>query len=159
MTTTTTTGPIPAELPDALVVSSSEAEWLNPEVNGNYTRIGVLRRVPARTMRFLLQEIPAHDASDLQRHAHESVHYVVRGTGYSEIGERTEQWGAGDFVYTPPSVWHRHYNSGDEPVEMLLVENSALLAHLHLNYRDSAGDISFGDFQRLTDSASPNGHV
>ena len=134
-----------ATMPEALVTSSEQAHWLDPAVTHNPSRIGALPEVPASTMEFYLQEIPPGTAGDLQRHRHESVHYVTAGSGYSEIGPRTVRWSKGDLVYTPPWVWHRHYNDGAETVEMLLVENSRLLIAMGLAERESAGEISYGD--------------
>jgi quercetin dioxygenase-like cupin family protein len=131
------------EMPDSLVTSPDTARWLDPEITGNPSRIGVLVDVPARSMEFYLQEIPAHSATDLQRHVHESVHYVTEGSGYSEIGKQTLRWNAGDLVYTPSWVWHRHYNDGSTPVRMLLVENSKALDSLGINQRESAGNITY----------------
>lgn len=136
------------DLPEGLVVRFAEAEWIGPEVTGNPSRIGVLLRIPARSMEFYLQEIPPGGSSDLQRHAHESVHIVLEGEGYSEIGERRVEWGPGSFVYTPPWAWHRHYNTGNSTVRMILVENSRLLSHLGLNRRESAGLLSYEEFKR-----------
>jgi gentisate 1,2-dioxygenase len=130
----------PQPLPDSLVTHPSSARWLDPAVTGNPSRIGALRNVPSRTMEFYLQELPPGAAGDLQRHRHESVHVVLDGCGYSEIGDRTVHWSAGDLVYTPPWIWHRHYNDGADTVRMLLVENSRLLAALGLNERESAGE-------------------
>jgi gentisate 1,2-dioxygenase len=65
---------------------------------------------------------------------------VISGRGHSEIEDDTERWAAGDFIYTPPWTWHRHYNdSADEPVEFLTIENSRLLAALGIARRQSAG--------------------
>jgi gentisate 1,2-dioxygenase len=94
-------------------------------------------------MEFYVQELDPGTAGDLQRHRHESVHFVIEGDGYSEIGPRTERWSAGDLIYTPPWVWHRHYNDGATTVRMLLVENSRLLAGLGLGERESAGEVSY----------------
>jgi gentisate 1,2-dioxygenase len=132
-------------LPDSLVTTPASARWLDEEVTGNPTRVGVLADVPARSMEFYLQEIPAGEASDLQRHLHESVHCVVEGSGFSEIGQETSRWQAGDFIYTPPWVWHRHYNDGGSMVRMILVENSKLLDTLGINRRESAGNIAYGE--------------
>lgn len=134
-----------ASLPEPLVHSSESAHWLDPAMTGNPSRIGAMPEVPARTMEFYLQEIPPRTAGDLQRHRHESVHYVIAGAGYSEIGPQTCRWHTGDLVYTPPWVWHRHYNDGEEPVRMLLVENSRLLGALGLNERESGGEITYAD--------------
>jgi quercetin dioxygenase-like cupin family protein len=137
-------GPMPAESP---VTRSSDAVWLESEALGTPSRIGVLLGQPARTIELFLQEIPVGGSSDLQRHIHESVHCVIAGRGYSEIGPGRYEWGPGDFVYTPPWKWHRHYNTGDEVVRMILVENSAILDHLGLNRRDSAGLLTYEELQ------------
>jgi quercetin dioxygenase-like cupin family protein len=136
-----------ASMPERLVHSETDAHWLDPAMTGNPSRIGVLLEVPAKTMEFYVQELPPQTAGDLQRHRHESVHYVIEGEGYSEIGPRTVRWKSGDLIYTPPWVWHRHYNDGEQPVRMLLVENSRLLAALGLNQRESAGEISYAEHE------------
>lgn len=84
----------------------------------------------------------------MQRHLHESVHCVIEGTGYSEIGPTTHDWGPGDFVYTPPWIWHRHYNTGSDTARMILVENSPLLDQLGLNRRDSLGLVTYAEAER-----------
>lgn len=135
------------DLPDSLVTSPDSAIWLEPAVTKNNSRLGLLLDVPAKTMEFFLQELPPGEASDLQRHNHESVHVVLEGAGYSEIGTARVEWRAGDLIYTPIMAWHRHYNTGAERVRMLLVENSRLLQSLGLNRRESAGNIPY---QQLT---------
>jgi gentisate 1,2-dioxygenase len=68
------------------------------------------------------------------------VHYVISGEGHSEVEDDTEPWSTGDFVYTPPWTWHRHYNdSATDPVEFLTIENSRLLGLLGVGRRQSAG--------------------
>ena len=132
-------------LPDSLVTGPDSAHWLEEKITGNPCRVGVLADVPAKSMEFYLQEIPAGTATDLQRHLHESVHCVVAGSGYSEIGAQTLRWTEGDFVYTPPWVWHRHYNDGPTIVRMILVENSRSLDSLGINRRESAGNIPYNN--------------
>jgi gentisate 1,2-dioxygenase len=86
------------------------------------------------------QTIPPGQSSDMQRHYHETVHYVISGQGHSEIEDDKEAWATGDFIYTPPWTWHRHYNdSAAEPVEFLTIENSLLLQALGVTRRQSAG--------------------
>jgi gentisate 1,2-dioxygenase len=135
-------------LPETLVCSSADAHWLDPAMTGNPARIGVLLDVPSRTMELYVQEIPPGQAGDLQRHRHESVHYVVEGDGYSEIGPRIVRWTQGDVIYTPPWVWHRHYNDGQATARMLLIENSPLLEALGLNERESAGEIPYRELPK-----------
>ena len=131
-----------------LVTSSASATWLDPAMTGNPAQIGVLLDVPARTMEFYLQQLPPGTAGDLQRHRHESVHYVIEGRGHTEIGPQNVGWHTGDLVYTPPWVWHRHYNDGTTTARMLLVENSRLLESLGLNQRESAGEVTYRERPR-----------
>jgi hypothetical protein len=74
------------ELPSPLVVPSSDAKCLEPDRIPNPARIGPLLSLPTKSFEISLQQIPGHGATDLQRHAHEAVHYVRLGHGYSEIG-------------------------------------------------------------------------
>lgn len=141
-----------ASMPEPLVHSSDRAHWLDPTMTGNPSRIGALPEVPSRTMEFYVQELAPGTAGDLQRHRHESVHFAIEGAGYSELGPRTVRWRAGDLIYTPPWVWHRHYNDGAVPVRMLLVENSRLLAALGLNERETAGEISYAEHRGRRDA-------
>jgi hypothetical protein len=64
-----------------IVVHSTDAYWLTTEQTGNPSRIGLLRHLPMKTVEVLLRLIPAHSATDLQRHVHESVHFIIEGTG------------------------------------------------------------------------------
>lgn len=80
--------------------------------------------------------------TDLQRHTHETIHYVLQGEGHSEIGPRVVTWRTGSFVYTPVWVWHRHYNCGATGVKMLTIESSRLTDALALGRRESAGLVS-----------------
>lgn len=137
-----------AHLPGGLVTHASDAVWLGEEITGNPSRIGVLLDIPAHSMEFYLQEIPPGGSSDLQRHLHESVHYVIEGQGYSEIGPERVDWATGDFIYTPVWVWHRHYNTGNSVVRMLLIENSRLLEGLGLNRRESLGLLSYWEYRQ-----------
>lgn len=133
-------------LPEKLVVGEGDAHWIGPEITHNPARLGIITDCPARTMAFVYQSIPAGEATDLQRHAHESVHFVIEGSGHSDIGERVETWSQGDLVYTPPWAWHRHYSDTAGDVRMLLIENSGILDHLGLNRRETAGLVSFSDY-------------
>ncbi|MFV8243649.1 cupin domain-containing protein [Mycolicibacterium peregrinum] len=125
-----------------LVVNSTEAHWIQ---TGSPSEIGLLLRIPARSIEFFLQKIPAGAGSDLHRHVHESVHFVQHGSGWSEIGDQRVTWSAGDFVYTPPWVWHRHYADDQQDVEMIVIENSRLLAAVDATQRETRGNVSFAE--------------
>ena len=140
-------------LPPNLVVSSDRVDWLDPTQLSNPARIGPLLALPTRSFEISLQEIPGSNATDLQCHAHEAVHYVVAGTGYSEIGGRRCPWKDSDFIYTPPWVVHRHYNTGSSPARLIIIENSKLLEALGLHERQSMGLVDYATFlQRHRDS-------
>ncbi len=111
----------------------------------NPTTLRVAGTLPTTTFELFRQVIPADGSSDMQRHYHETVHFVLAGDGHSEIEvpggpEEVVFWTAGSFIYTPPWAWHRHYNdSGAHPVEFLTIENSRLLGQFGLIRRQSAG--------------------
>jgi gentisate 1,2-dioxygenase len=123
-----------------VVVHAAELETLPADQVHNPTTLAIAGRLPTATFELFRQSIPAGQSSDMQRHYHETVHYVIAGQGHSEIEDDTEAWATGDFIYTPPWTWHRHYNdSADEPVELLTIENSRLLQALGITRRQSAG--------------------
>ncbi len=129
-----------------LVARGADVHWYGPAELKNPSRIGIVGDLPTVTFELFLQEIEPGGSSDMQRHHHETVHYVISGRGYSEIEDATVEWGPNDFVYTPPWTWHRHYNSDpSEPVRMLGIENSRLLDLLGLNRRQSAGLASLAE--------------
>jgi quercetin dioxygenase-like cupin family protein len=123
-----------------LVVPAGELETLPAGQIPNPTTLAIAGRLPTATFELFRQSIPPGESSDMHRHYHETVHFVIAGRGHSEVEDETEAWAAGDFIYTPPWTWHRHYNdSAAEPVEFLTIENSRLLAALGVARRQSAG--------------------
>jgi quercetin dioxygenase-like cupin family protein len=123
-----------------VVVHADELERLPAGQIHNPTELSIAGRLPTTTFEIFRQTIPAGLSSDMQRHYHETVHYVIAGTGHSEVEDETQAWGTGDFIYTPPWTWHRHYNDSTvDPVEFLTIENSRLLGLLGLIRRQSAG--------------------
>src|ERR1700749_3030715 len=94
----------------------------------NPTTLAIAGRLPTVTFELFRQTIPPGQSSDMQRHHHETVHYVISGQGHSDIEAEIAAWEVGDFIYTPPWTWPRHYNdSASEPVEFLTIESSRLL--------------------------------
>ena len=123
-----------------VVVHAAELETLPAAGIDNPTTLAIAGRLPTATFELFRQTIPAGQSSDMQRHYHETVHYVISGHGHSEVEDDTEAWAAGDFIYTPPWTWHRHYNdSAGQPAEFLTIENSRLLQALGIARRQSAG--------------------
>jgi quercetin dioxygenase-like cupin family protein len=123
-----------------LVVHAADLQPLPAGQVHNPTSLAIAGNLPTTTFELFRQVIPPGLSSDMQRHHHETVHFVIAGTGRSEIEDETVTWATGDFVYTPPWTWHRHYNdSADAPVEFLTIESSRLLGLLGVNRRQSAG--------------------
>jgi gentisate 1,2-dioxygenase len=123
-----------------LVVHADELVPLPADQVHNPSVLAVAGGLPTTTFELFRQRIPAGESSDMQRHHHETVHFVLAGDGHSEIEDETVSWATGDFVYTPPWTWHRHYNdSADHPVDFLTIENSRLVELLGLTRRQSAG--------------------
>lgn len=123
-----------------LVVHADELEPLPANEVHNPSALAIAGALPTTTFEIFRQRIPAGLSSDMQRHHHETVHFVIAGDGHSEIEDEVVTWSSGDFVYTPPWTWHRHYNdSTDHPVDFLTIENSRLIELLGLTRRQSAG--------------------
>lgn len=133
-----------------LVVHADELTPLPAGEVHNPTALSVVGNLPTATFELFRQTIPAARSSDMQRHHHETVHFVISGAGYSEIEDETVEWAGGSFVYTPPWTWHRHYNASTEhPVEFLTIENSRLLGALGVNRRQSAGLVTVAEARAM----------
>jgi mannose-6-phosphate isomerase-like protein (cupin superfamily) len=123
-----------------LVVHDADLEEIPPGTVPNPTSLRIAGTLPTTTFELFRQVIPAGESSDMQRHHHETVHFVLTGDGHSEIEDEVVSWTTGSFVYTPPWTWHRHHNnSAEHPVEFLTIENSRLLGLFGLGRRQSAG--------------------
>lgn len=133
-----------------LVVHADELQPLPAGQVHNPSALSVVGGLPTTTFELFRQEIPAGLSSDMQRHHHETVHFVISGDGHSEIEDETVSWGTGAFIYTPPWTWHRHHNdSPDTPVHFLTIENSRLLGVLGVNRRQSAGMVSMAEARAM----------
>jgi gentisate 1,2-dioxygenase len=133
------------------VVHADELETLPANQVHNPSKLSVAGRLPTTTFEIFRQVIPAGESTDMQRHHHETVHFVIAGGGHTELEDDSEPWTTGDFIYTPPWTWHRHYNdSSDLAVEFLTIENSRLLGLLGVARRQSAGQVSVDEARRAS---------
>ncbi len=131
------------------VVHVDELETLPANEVHNPSALSVAGRLPTATFEIFRQVIPAGQSTDMQRHHHETVHFVIAGSGHTDLEDESESWNTGDFIYTPPWTWHRHYNDSPElQVEFLTIENSRLLALLGVARRQSAGQVSVDEARR-----------
>lgn len=134
-----------------LVVHDEDLEPLPKGSVPNPTELRIAGTLPTATFELFRQVIPPAESSDMQRHHHETVHFVISGEGHSEVevedgAAETVTWRTGSFVYTPPWAWHRHWNDSTEhPVEFLTIENSRLLGLLGVGRRESAGLVSMDE--------------
>jgi quercetin dioxygenase-like cupin family protein len=123
-----------------IVVHADQLETLPANQVHNPTTLSIAGLLPTASFEIFRQTIPPGLSSDMQRHHHETVHFVIAGHGHSEVEDDEATWSTGDFVYTPPWTWHRHYNdSPTEPAEFLTIENSRMLKLLGVGRRQSAG--------------------
>ena len=142
-----------------LVVHDEDLQQIPPGSVPNPTTLRIAGTLPTATFELFRQVIPPGASSDMQRHHHETVHFVIAGDGHSEIERGTDDdvaevvsWTTGSFVYTPPWAWHRHYNdSADQPVEFLTIENSRLLGLFGVGRRESAGLATLAQARARTD--------
>jgi gentisate 1,2-dioxygenase len=117
---------VQVKLPERIVWPTDTVEYLDLSALGNQSRVALVPN-PSYTFEIFLQVIPPGGHTDRHRHYNETLHYILSGSGYSEVEGVTAAWKAGDLVYTPPWAWHRHFNSGSETVRILGIENSRLL--------------------------------
>ena len=133
-----------------LVVHADELQPLDASTVHNPTSLSVVGDLPTTTFELFRQDIPGGLSSDMQRHHHETVHFVIEGNGHTDVEDETFGWSTGSFIYTPPWTWHRHYNDDpDRPVRFLTIENSRLLGLLGVNRRQSAGLVSVDEARTL----------
>jgi gentisate 1,2-dioxygenase len=125
---------------EPVVVRADDFEPLPGGSVHNPSQLSIAGRLPSAVFEVFRQVIPPGLSTDMQRHHHETIHYVLAGRGHSDIEDLSESWSAGDLVYTPPWTWHRHFNDDpDAPAEFLTVEASRLLALFGVGRRQSAG--------------------
>ncbi|MFM9106518.1 MAG: cupin domain-containing protein [Chloroflexota bacterium] len=81
----------------------------------------------AKTLCLGLVEIDPGHHSPLHRHNCEEVYYVVRGTGEIEYDGVRHQISPGCAVLNRPNVIHRVYNTGSEPIQLVVVAGIMLV--------------------------------
>src|SRR3954453_22765906 len=74
----------------------------------------------AMTLCLGVVEIDPGHHSPLHRHRCEEAYYVVRGSGELESGGRRHALSAGCAVLNRPGVMHRVFNTGAEPLQLVV---------------------------------------
>jgi gentisate 1,2-dioxygenase len=100
--------------------------------------------LPSRTLNMTLGHLRSGQSTRRHRHSYETMVYIIRGRGYTEIEHQRLEWAAGDALYIPGWAWHCHCNTDStEDAEYLACENAALLQNLgDLAVREEAPDPS-----------------
>jgi len=70
--------------------------------------------------------IPPGKCNEHHRHAHETVFYVVQGTGYVLIDYAPQEVGPGDIVFAPRWCMHQTQNTGEEEMVLLAITDFGL---------------------------------
>ena len=99
-----------------------------------------------------MQFIAAGKATGTSRHLSEEIAFVIEGHGYDnhydvnfECDEKfvwewdtipkTFEWGPGDFIYVPPYVAHKRFNTSDVEARVIVV-NSRVMKAIGLDWFD-----------------------
>ena len=131
------TAAVPERLahPRLLEGGSKGEEGFSAE-RGHLVRIADL---PSKTMSMTLGGLSPGQTTRLHRHNYETLIYILEGSGRSFIGDREVEWQAGDAVFIPAWVWHRHWNgSRSERALYIACENAPLLQNMGIAVREEA---------------------
>lgn len=99
-----------------------------------------------------MQFIPPGGATGTSRHLSEEVAFVIEGTGHDhhydvhfdckdefvwewETTPKTFEWGPGDFIYIPPYVAHKRFNSSDVEARVVVI-NSRIMKAIGFDWFD-----------------------
>jgi uncharacterized RmlC-like cupin family protein len=99
-----------------------------------------------------MQFIAAGKATGTSRHLSEEIAFVIEGRGYDhhydvnfecdekfvwewDTAPKTFEWGPGDFIYVPPYVAHKRFNTSDVEARVIVV-NSRVMKAIGLDWFD-----------------------
>lgn len=99
-----------------------------------------------------MQFIAAGKATGTSRHLSEEIAFVIEGHGYDnhydvnfecdekfvwewDTTPKTFEWGPGDFIYVPPYVAHKRFNTSDVEARVIVV-NSRVMKAIGLDWFD-----------------------
>ncbi|MCP9267336.1 iron-containing redox enzyme family protein [Xenorhabdus sp. XENO-1] len=86
--------------------------------------------LPTKTISMTLGHLDAEQSTNLHRHNYETVIYIIEGNGVSKIGNNDVAWSAGDAIYIPAWVEHKHSNMGQDKCLYIACENAPLLQNI-----------------------------
>lgn len=102
-----------------------------------------------RSIDIHLSELPAGESSVMHRHYNEGLIYILKGKGYSEIGDKRIEWSEGDVLFIPVWNWHRHYADPSTPVTYIAATNQPMLRAMGVHRTDERGKITYAELGKL----------
>jgi quercetin dioxygenase-like cupin family protein/pyrroloquinoline quinone (PQQ) biosynthesis protein C len=81
--------------------------------------------------------IPPKKNNERHRHAHETLFYVIQGTGRVVVGDVVREVGPGDVAFVPRWVIHQTQNTGDTEMVVLAVTDFGLTGRAFLGDYES----------------------
>jgi pyrroloquinoline quinone (PQQ) biosynthesis protein C/quercetin dioxygenase-like cupin family protein len=85
-----------------------------------------VRAPGAQALEPRLVRIPAGRNNERHRHAHETLFYVVAGSGFVSVGDDVVRVAAGDTVFVPRWAFHQSGNTGTSELVILAITDCAL---------------------------------
>ncbi|HWP27982.1 MAG TPA: cupin domain-containing protein [Chloroflexota bacterium] len=89
------------------------------------------------TIACYLQALPAGTHTRAHRHTASTVHFVVRGAGYTVVEGHKYAWEARDIMAIPPWMWHEHVADAAEDAILFVMSDLPVLEPFGL-YREEA---------------------
>jgi len=78
--------------------------------------------------------VAPHACNERHRHAHESLFYVLKGTGVVLVGTQTVPISEGDTVFVPRWIFHQTQNTAAEPLVFLAITDFGFTSAVLGNY-------------------------
>jgi quercetin dioxygenase-like cupin family protein/pyrroloquinoline quinone (PQQ) biosynthesis protein C len=92
---------------------------------------------PAEVIDARVVRIPPGKANERHRHAHETVFYILQGSGRVMVGDRWIEVAPGDSVFVPRWAMHQSQNKGDTEMAILAITDFYLTGKAFLGDYDS----------------------
>ena len=82
------------------------------------------------TMNYSAQMLRPGEQTQVKRETCNTFVVVIEGTGSTEIGGQTFDWGPNDIMVLPNFLWRRHINTGKSDAVLYTVSDSALMKNI-----------------------------
>lgn len=122
---------VEAKQSSRLIIKRSEVRWDSRHPQARSAALVDPRNGFANSLVNVgLAEIAPNSHTGRHKHS-EAIVYIIKGRGYSLIGDRRVDWEEGDCLYIPPDVYHQHFNTDPtEPAVYLRVVPGPIMLNL-----------------------------